>query len=365
MNIPFSGQYLAAFKNLEGQPGYLTINVDPDRAGVGIAYLHSMQNGSFAILDCSANIDDAGHISGKAKRSEQLEKLHDANKLLSDKDKQEVSFNIDRTGRSHSLTLLEDGKTTELALQPIEQPNRADAIQITSWNDYREWANSIKSKDRSSIFRGVARSSYGLKTSFHRTGRVDLERYRDSDMPVFIDLAETVGGLRFDGDRGAMWGFAQHHGFPTPLLDWTESPYIAAYFAFSERLEKRDPEDQENVRIYYLDGNFVTNNRPAMVSMADVFPRVWIFRPNSKGNHRLIFQQSLFLHSNIVEIEAYLLYWSRQTNTPVVTAIEMPVSLAREAMEELSYTGINHLSLFPGLDGASKYAAYKQFQGRS
>jgi hypothetical protein len=49
-------------------------------------------------------------------------------------------------------------------------------------------------------------------------------------------------------ENAAFFSLVQHHGYPTPMLDWTYSPYIGAYFAFND-LEPNDLKTDRTVRI--------------------------------------------------------------------------------------------------------------------
>lgn len=137
-------------------------------------------------------------------------------------------------------------------------PNKVLEFTCTNWEDFKEKVRKKRSRviERSensmsaqgspypTLFRGHADPGWKLSSVFERQlnsveGKgIYWNKYCKSLLESFkregrglslYDMCET------DND---FWALGRHHGLISPLLDWTESPYIAAYFAFEEIIKK-------------------------------------------------------------------------------------------------------------------------------
>jgi hypothetical protein len=151
------------------------------------------------------------------------------------------------------------------------------------------------------------------------------------------------------------WALGQHYGLATPLLDWSRSPYAAAYFAFEEW--NGGPVDYRVV--FGLDQravdvkNYELAHGPSFESGR--LPVVDFIDPLSDENPRLVSQGGLFTRAPIgTPIERWVAQAFEGVAAPVLIRIEIPNGERLACLRALNRMNINHLSLFPDLSGASR-----------
>jgi hypothetical protein len=246
-----------------------------------------------------------------------------------------------------------------LRLTHSARPSTLDA-QVMSWDEFRN--SLVRCDPRQHVFRGQC-SQHRLRTSFHRTKRKNLARYRDIDIDeirrTLSPILRHVFDKRDPFQTGALFSLIQHHGFPTPLLDWSYSPFVAAYFAFRSRPGSRPPTDY--VRIFEFDRRSYAEHFAASTAIAYARPHVTIVDFLGIENPRMIPQQATAMITNIDDIEGWIEAGSDAVKQPFLRAIDIPLAEREQALRELDLMGINAGSLFPGIDGACEALAYKNF----
>lgn len=225
------------------------------------------------------------------------------------------------------------------------------STSIKTWSEFKELISS--SQYDNYLFRGQT-GSERLRTTFHRTERSDMNRYT-SYMPELRKqiYAQTnkLFNLNDPEEYAALLSLAQHHGFPTPLLDWSKSPYVAAYFAYSglAKINK-----QTHVRIYVFDAINWRNNTLTVKHLDSPVLSITPIEVLPILNNRANPQQSVTTFCNIDDIETFIQLHERKNNASYLKIIELPINEKPSVLKDLNRMNVNAGSLFPGLDGTCR-----------
>lgn len=190
-----------------------------------------------------------------------------------------------------------------------------------------------------------------------------MGRFLTEDIPKLhrrlTARTKHVFNLEIPNENGAFFNLAQHHGYPTPLLDWTFSPYVAAFFAFRNIPKK--PENDRSVRIFIFDQEKWKSDWIQLIILNTAWPHFSKMEFLAIDNERLVPQQAATTITNIDDVETYIFDKEKEKNHKYLTAIDIPFPERDKVIKELSYMGITAGSMFPGLDGACEELREKLF----
>lgn len=276
---------------------------------------------------------------------------------------------------------------------------------VSGWNELFERLKELTQEPyRKWIFKGLL-SEWHLESTFDRAfypSNINETDRQNNAIEIEKKLTRDFRRLYDGSDRQAVLSdtlycisLMQHHGAPTRIMDFTYSPFIAAYFALEYAWDKDKKEDNKlhggkiNIAIWcfntkwcrdYLESNEklkqLMDNRlkkdiPSEKSFLRIYmpsePFTFVYPENPYLLHtRLARQQGVFLcpgdvsksfSKNLKALVCESEECAKESIYEIRCELCRPQRL--EALNQLHRMNIDRASLFPGLDGFAESMKYR------
>jgi hypothetical protein len=276
-------------------------------------------------------------------------------------------------------------------------------IDLKNWTEFKPVIDDIRNKygyheytigsdqkirhKNTVLFRGQQRAEWPLKTTLERktTKTCTVSHYISQSTRLVHEL-ESFTGSRWEIDdfpnlaqeiqtrRDSLFGpylpredyliYLRHHGYPSPLLDWSESPFIAAYFALSDAI-LFDARDQKVAIYAYIDS--IDSGK----SFEGGLPLIKVIGPFVSTHKRHFTQKAQYTIAakwsekldDFVFCSHHDIFDNRNKfpNQDILMKITLPSSESVLALRDLDDYNINHFTLFQNEDALIKKLSIEDF----
>lgn len=257
---------------------------------------------------------------------------------------------------------------------------------VSNWAEFNQKLAEIRERrdlaESGLLFRGEPGSEFSLTTTLERfrpAGTTFAEYYQliakikpqiESllrtrwDLPPMSDVEQWLNNdeqFRSAICSGKIPGYAymaylRHHGFPSPLLDWTRSPHVASYFAFSKSLGGK-------VSIYVYAESKKKQTQP------DHHPSVFRIGPYVSTDQRHFLQQSEYTlclqHEDEWRFAEYRTAFAPDANQGFLWKFSLPETERLKILKMFDDYNLNAFSLFNSPESLMETLALREsFQAK-
>jgi hypothetical protein len=233
---------------------------------------------------------------------------------------------------------------------------------VRSWGSFMEIVERYSLKQDLFSWRGQSDSSWRLESKLSRD-RPEMVQNPGWTSLHLSGFKHAALGRQFDlapeESENRWWAVGRHAGLATPLLDWSMSPYVAAFFAFWN--EGRKPTSKMcsvfclNWRV--LDSVGASRKAAEPNDYKALSDCLVLVHPHAHDNPPMTRQSGVFtrLYPPRTDLIAWVSeVWGSRVDRLLVR-YDMPLSQRDVALRSLRRMNVHPASLFPDLRGSAEF----------
>ncbi len=221
-------------------------------------------------------------------------------------------------------------------------------------------------------YRGARSAAYDLTPTLYRRGDItNFTGFSALEQKLITEFKHRSPPFveKLPGDDLELLFLMQHHGIPTRLLDWTENPFVALFFALEAvRLDI----EQKDAAVWMLDPTLLNKlslssySHEGILSVGDDLLRGYapMKEPRTNANNpvalygvhnsqRIVAQRGVFVLS-AANIAPLNLIDFQGGGDDLLIKLNIPVAKKQDIFKQLFGMGITDSVIFPDLDGLAR-----------